>query len=81
MDNSSTTLGAAFGTELRELRHRAQMSQEQLAFEAGVHRTYISLLERGQKIPTLDTLFKICAALNVNPEDVVASVRRRMSTG
>ena len=51
------------GKELRKAREAAGMSQEELAFRARVHRTYISLLERDKKSPTLDVLFRICGAM------------------
>lgn len=51
------------GSELRKAREKAGMSQKRLAFEAGVHRTYISLLERDKKSPTVNVLLRICKAL------------------
>jgi len=55
----------AFGAALAELRKARGLSQEVLGFEAGLDRTYISLLERGQKSPTLDTVFTLCGALDI----------------
>lgn len=51
------TLEQIFGEELRKLREEKGLSQEKLGFESGYHRTYISQLERGQKSPSLKTLF------------------------
>ena len=48
----------AFGKVLKELRQTHSVSQEELGFESGYHRTYISLLERGRKIPPLNTIFQ-----------------------
>lgn len=62
------------GSELRKAREAAGMSQETLAFEAGVHRTYISLLERDLKSPTLKVLFRICRALDISASELVARV-------
>ena len=53
------------------------MSQEEVAERASVDRTYISILERGLKSPTLETLGKICAALGTLPERVIETARRR----
>ena len=64
------------GRELKKVREAAGMSQERLAFEAGVHRTYISLLERDKKSPTLNVLFRICKALNISAADLVTRVER-----
>jgi transcriptional regulator with XRE-family HTH domain len=63
-----------FGTELKKLREKAALSQEQLAARAGVHRTYVSLLERNKKSPTLDVLFRLCKALGVPASRVIARV-------
>ena len=48
------------------------LSQESLALEADVDRTFISLLERGMRQPTLETLFKLAAVLEVAPATLVA---------
>jgi len=42
----------AVGAELRACRQKKQISQEQLGFDTGIHRTYVSLIERGEKSPT-----------------------------
>ena len=50
------------------------MSQEELAEEAGVHRTYISLLERDVKSPTVDVLLRICGALEMKASDFLKRI-------
>jgi transcriptional regulator with XRE-family HTH domain len=70
-------LNKKFGNRLREAREAAQLTQEELAFRAELHRTYISLLERGIKSPTLETLFKICEALELEPEVLISQLRER----
>ncbi|OEO27901.1 XRE family transcriptional regulator [Pseudomonas sp. J237] len=50
---------------LAELRRNRQLSQEELGFEANFDRTFISLLERGRRSPTLDTIFSLCRALDI----------------
>ena len=47
-------------------------SQENLAFESGIHRTYISGVERGIRNPTVEVLAKIAAALGVPPAELLA---------
>ncbi len=54
-----------FGLRLRELRLSAGLSQELLADLAGLDRTYISGCERGRRNASIDTLYKLSAALNV----------------
>jgi transcriptional regulator with XRE-family HTH domain len=54
-----------FGERLRELRTQKGLSQEQLAHDANVHRTYIGMIERAEKNITLGNIEKIAKALNV----------------
>ena len=65
------------GEELRKAREAAGLTQEELAFAAGIHRTYVSLLERDKKSPTVGLLFRLCDALAVSPSKLVAAVERR----
>ena len=64
------------GEELRKAREAAGMTQEGLAFEAGLSRPYVSILERDLKSPTLHALFRICAALGIKASVLVARVER-----
>lgn len=54
-----------FGTNLRQARKRADLSQEEVGARASLHRTEIGLLERGARVPRIDTLVKLSAALGV----------------
>jgi transcriptional regulator with XRE-family HTH domain len=65
------------GKELRAVRLEAGMTQEELAFKAGVDRSYISLLENDRKSPTLDMLFRICQALDASVSDIIARVEKK----
>ncbi len=64
-------LAIAFGKVIREMRLDAGLTQEQLGLEAGLRRTFVSLLELGQQLPSLTTLFKIAQALGVQPSEIV----------
>ncbi|EMA2595191.1 helix-turn-helix transcriptional regulator [Pseudomonas aeruginosa] len=68
----------AFGKALRELRKQKRLTQEKLGFEAGLDRTYISVLELGQRSPTLDTLFSLCEVLDVSLVDLAARTQARL---
>lgn len=61
----------AFGRVLRSIRESQGISQEELAARSGYHRTYIGLLERGEKSPSLRTLFNLAGALDVRPSEIV----------
>jgi transcriptional regulator with XRE-family HTH domain len=54
-----------FGENLRRLRRRADISQEELGLRSSLHRTEIGLLERGARVPRIDTLIKIATGLGV----------------
>jgi transcriptional regulator with XRE-family HTH domain len=68
----SITVAAAFGVVLRDCRQKAGLSQEALADSASVDRTYVSLLERGLRQPTLETLFNLSQALGVSAATLVS---------
>ena len=55
----------AFGKRLADLRKASGLSQESFAHKCGVDRTYIGIVERGEKSPTLNTLDKIAKGLNI----------------
>lgn len=71
-------LGVVFGAVLRKHRLLAELTQEQLAFEAGIERSYVSMLERGRNQPTLATLFAIAKALNCSPSTLIAEVEQTL---
>lgn len=73
-------LAQAFGQVLRERRLAAGLSQERLALEAGVDRTFVSLLERGGRQPTLGTLWRLAGAMGVRPSDLVSAVEKTHKT-
>lgn len=61
----------AFGCRVRELREARGLSQEKLAELAGLHRTYVSSLERGQRNVGLDNIHAIARALDVPPSELL----------
>ena len=66
--------GEAFGKVLRTLRLERGLSQEALALEAGIQRNYVSLIERGINQPTITIIFKLSAALEVQPSQLIKLV-------
>ncbi|WP_424547011.1 helix-turn-helix domain-containing protein [Shinella zoogloeoides] len=64
----------AVGREIARFRNARRMSQEQLAELAGLHRNYVSLVERGQRNPKLKTLFMIAEALSTTPSELLANI-------
>jgi len=60
-----------FGKNLRALRKEASLSQERLADIAGVHRTYIGMIERGEKNITIVNIEKLARALNISISELL----------
>jgi transcriptional regulator with XRE-family HTH domain len=71
----------AFGIVLRDLRRTRCLSQEALAQESELDRTFISLLEWGIRQPSLTTILQLADALGVRPELLVADVAAILSQG
>jgi transcriptional regulator with XRE-family HTH domain len=71
----------SLGDELRKARADAGLTQEELAYSAGLDRAYISQLENDHKSPTVDTLFRLCEALGVAPSRIIARVERAQARG
>lgn len=69
----------AFGLVLRNQRRHKGLSQESLALESGLDRTFISLLERGLRQPTLTTLIQLANSLGLTPEGLVAATTKMLS--
>ena len=68
----------AFGDALREIRKERGVSQERLALDSGLDRTYVSLIERGVQSPTLRTVAKVAAVLGVKSSDIVLRMEALM---
>jgi transcriptional regulator with XRE-family HTH domain len=72
----SSSPEAAFGRALRAARKSCSLSQDELGAKSGYHRTYIGLLERGEKSPSLRTIFNLAATLNVKPSALIRDTER-----
>lgn len=68
------TLEAAFGQIIRQLRKERGLSQERLAFESNLDRSFISQLECGVKQPSLVTIFQLARALQTSPARIMDAV-------
>lgn len=67
MENVRQRLAA----NLQKHRRAKDLSQEAFAHEAGIHRTYVSDLERGARNPTIDVIDRLARALNVKISDLL----------
>jgi len=63
-----------FAENLIRCRKRADLSQEELGMLSSLHRTEIGLLERGARIPRIDTLVKLAGALTISPLELIEGI-------
>ena len=62
------------GRVIQRFREQKKQSQELVSGLAGIGRTHLSAIERGERKPTLETFFKICEAMNIRPSTVMAAI-------
>lgn len=66
-----TAVSIRIGKNVEKIRVKKGLTQEKLAFEAGLNRAYIGYIERGERNPSTDTLVKIARALKVSPKALI----------
>ena len=71
MQESDKSFGEVFGLAVRTRREQLGLSQESLAFRAGLHRNYISDIELGLKSPTLRVIVRLAEALGVTVSTLI----------
>jgi len=67
------------GKELRKVRTRLGLSQEEVAFRARISREYLGQVERGQKSPTIKTFVRLCKAMKVPAGKLLTRAEERMT--
>ena len=71
-------LAAALGRVVRRMRTEQGYSQENFAYQAGIHRTFMGMIERGQRNVTLATVFRLAAGLKISPAELVAAIEAEL---
>lgn len=71
---------AVFGEVLRESRESRNLTQAELGTALNMDRAYISMLECGRKMPTLEMILRLALALRRSPGEIVGEVARRLKT-
>lgn len=66
------------GKVIQSFREQKKQSQELVSGFAGIGRTHLSAIERGERKPTLDTFFKIADALGVKPSVIMAAIEEEL---
>jgi transcriptional regulator with XRE-family HTH domain len=64
-----------FGLRIKNRRREMALSQEELGEVAGLHRTYIGHLERGEVNPSLINILRVAKALKIDPSDLVSGLK------
>lgn len=64
-------LNRQIGINIRKYRLKSDISQENLGLSAEINPAYVGKLERGEKCPTIDTLYKICEALGISVSEIL----------
>jgi transcriptional regulator with XRE-family HTH domain len=72
--SSSEGVAVRFGENLRRFRRREGLSQEELAVRASLHRTEIGMLEKGERIPRIDTLVRLAGSMAIPPEELLVGI-------
>lgn len=67
-------LVSAFARALRTIRDEKELTQEQVAFGAKLHPTYIAFLEGRKRQPSVDTIFKIAKGLDIKPSEFIKRI-------
>lgn len=80
MATDGKSVQKAFGEALRQMRVSRGISQQELALESELDRTYISLLERGLRQPTITTLMGLSDALGIDPALLIKQTRARLDS-
>lgn len=80
MATDGKSVQKAFGEALRQMRVSRGISQQELALESELDRTYISLLERGLRQPTITTLMGLSDALGIDPALLIKQTRTRLDS-
>ena len=74
-------LAHAFGAAVRALRMERGIAQESLAHQAGLERSHMGKIERGEHMPTLALILRIAVALNRSAADLIAATEENLRSG
>ena len=77
---TKSEIAVRFGKNLADARRRSRLSQEALAVGASLHRTEIGLLERGERLPRIDTVVKLAGAMQIPTTDLIAGIEWQPGT-
>ena len=67
------------GRAIQKVRENKKLSQEVVSGLAGIGRTHLSAIERGERKPTLETFFRISEALGIKPSELLAEIEHELA--
>lgn len=76
--NDNAAIKAQFGAIVRNLRRRLGVSQEELAWQAGIHRTYLADIERGQRNLSLSSIVRLVRVLGVSLSEFFSAFEKNL---
>jgi transcriptional regulator with XRE-family HTH domain len=79
MDDFAAEVTRQVGRRIRRRRRYLDLTQEEVALRASVHRTQMPLIENGRRMPRLHTLILICTALHISPCQLLEGVGREVT--
>ena len=77
MPDAKGGISQSFGAVVRERREKRGFSQEELADRAGLHRTYVSLIERGRRTASIEVVRRVAEALDTSMSKLIAETERK----
>lgn len=81
MNGAKSPESMAFGKAVRLVRKSMGFSQDNFADLSGLHRTYIGAIERGEKNPTLNSIFRLANALQIPPHKLIEKTLSMLEEG
>jgi transcriptional regulator with XRE-family HTH domain len=78
--SEASAIGRRFGENVIWLRKQAGLSQQAIAERAGLHRVEVSLIERGLRVPRLETILKLAGAVEVDPCELIREMHWENAT-
>ena len=81
MNDTPNTLKQIIGKTVKAIRIKQGLSQEDLAHECNVDRSYISMIEVGRNEPSVTKIFELCRGLNIAPSDFIKMVEIEYDRG
>ncbi|HBR93883.1 MAG TPA: transcriptional regulator [Opitutae bacterium] len=70
-DPTTKQIAVRVGSSVRSAREDANLSQDELAWRAGIHRAYMGVIERGEQNITIYKLYQVAEAMNLQPSEIL----------